>query len=311
VNATPRRGPEPVRALGLDLGGTQIKVAVLEVGGAAPVVVATETHATEAEAGPYVVVDRLGSIGADAVAAHGPVATIGLGVPGLFDERDGTIVLFPNLPGRWPGHPVRGPLSTRLGMPVALVNDARAFTLAESRLGAGAGASTVICVVLGTGVGGGLVIDGRLRFGPNGRAGEVGHQVVVPDGPPCGCGNRGCVEAVANAAALTSLGGRATAAEVVAAARDGERRALDALAVVAGHLGHGLANLVTVLMPDRIVVGGGIADAGELLLGPLRAEIARRSVLVSPESYRVVPAQLGAHAGAVGAALWGAERPTV
>jgi glucokinase len=298
------------RFLGLDLGGTNVKVAVLDAsGGGEPNVVTTDSHPTDAERGPDAVVDRLGEVAEKAAASWGPFEAIGLGVPGLFDAATGTIVLFPNLPGSWPGHAVRRPLEDRLGVPIAMINDARAFTLAESRLGAGAGCDTVVCTVVGTGVGGGIVVDGRLRFGPDGRAGELGHQVLVPDGPPCGCGNRGCVEPLANASALAFLGGRRTAAEVCAAARAGDPRAMTAVETVARHLGHGLANLVTVLMPERVVVGGGVAEAGELLLGPIRAEIARRAVLVDPASYEVVPARLGPFAGAIGAALWAVEAP--
>jgi len=296
------------RYLGIDVGGTNSKLAVLEVAGDRRVLLATATIST-GTGDPAEVIGRLADAGARLVAEHGPVAAAGAGVPGLFDEASGRIVLFPNLPPAWTGAPFGEPLAERLGLPVALINDARAFTLAESRMGAAAGCPTVVCLTLGTGVGGGVVIDGRLRFGPSGRAGELGHQVIDVDGPPCGCGNRGCVEAFAAGAALCRLGGQATPEAVYAAAAAGNERAAAAVATVIGRLAVGIANLVTVLWPERVVVGGGVAAAGERLFGPLRAAVAAASPLVDPAAYEIVPAALGPGAGAIGAALWAAEGP--
>ena len=193
-------------------------------------------------------------------------------------------------------------------MPVALINDARAFTLAESRMGAAAGCPTVVCLTLGTGVGGGVVVDGRLRFGPSGRAGELGHQVIEVDGPRCGCGNRGCLEAFAAGAVLCRAGGRETPEAVFAAAAAGDARAAAAVREAVGRLAVGIANLLTVLWPERVVVGGGVAGAGDQLFGPLRAAVAAAAPLVDPASYAIVPAALGPGAGAIGAALWARER---
>jgi glucokinase len=255
------------------------------------------------------VVERLAAAGAGLVAAHGPVAAAGVGLPGLFDAAEGRVVFLPNLPAAWTGHPVAGQLAGRLGVPVALCNDARAFTLAESRMGAAAGCATVVCLTLGTGVGGGVVVDGRLRYGPHGRAGELGHQVIQVDGPACGCGNRGCVEAFAAGPALAHLGGQASPEAVFAAAAAGDERAAAAVRTVVERLAVGIANLVTVLWPERVVVGGGVAAAGERLFGPLRAAVAAAAPLVDPGAYEVVPAALGPVAGAIGAALWARERP--
>jgi glucokinase len=294
------------RYLGIDVGGTNSKLAVLEAAGDRPDLLATATLATGG-GDPGEVLDRLAAGGARLAAGHGPVAAAGLGLPGLFDEASGRVVLLPNLPPAWTGRAVRGPLADRLGVPVALINDARAFTLAESRMGAAAGCATVVCLTLGTGVGGGVVVDGRLRFGPHGRAGEVGHQVIDPAGPPCGCGNRGCVEAFAAGAALCRLGGRPSPEAVFRAAAAGDERAGAAVQALAGRLAVGIANLVTVLWPERVVVGGGVAAAGEQLLGPLRAAVAGLTPLVDPAAYEIVPAALGPGAGAIGAALWARE----
>jgi glucokinase len=277
-----------VRYLGIDVGGTYSKLAVLEVAG-----------------DPDPPGDHPG--GPPDPPALVAAATIPTGPGGEPDDATGRIVLFPNLPPAWTGAAFREPLADRLGLPVALINDARAFTLAESRMGAAAGCPTVVCVTLGTGVGGGVVVDGRLRFGPSGRAGELGHQVIEVDGPPCGCGNRGCVEAFAAGAALCRLGGRATPEAVFAAAAAGDGRAAGAVQAVIGRLAVGIANLVTVLWPERVVVGGGVAAAGDRLFGPLRAAVAAAAPLVDPAAYEIVPAALGPGAGAIGAALWAGE----
>ena len=295
------------RLLGLDLGGTNIKSVVLEVDGDSIEVTAVGTAPTHADRGPAGVVDRLIEVGSEVIARDGPVAAVGLGVPGLFDRDEGTIELFPNLPGPWKGHPMRDPVAGGLGLDVTLVNDARAFSLAESTIGAGRGCSTVVCITLGTGIGGGIVIDGRLHLGAWGVAGEIGHQTVDPDGPLCGCGNRGCVEALAKAEALVELAGKSDAEEVYRTAVEGDADSLAAIDTVATWLGIGLANVVTILGPDRIVVGGGIAAAGDLALDPIRAVVRQRVTLVPSDQIEVVTADLGPTAGAVGAAL--AARP--
>ncbi len=176
------------RHLGLDLGGTNIKVAVLERSGVtdeAPRLVADGSVRTHAERGPDGVAAALIEAGRAAMAEHGPVETAGVGVPGLFDRATGRILLFPNFPGPWVQYPLRERLVEGLGMPVAFINDARAHTLAEARMGAGRGAATIAMLTLGTGIGGGLVIDGKLHLGATGTAGEIGHQTVEPRRPRC------------------------------------------------------------------------------------------------------------------------------
>jgi len=296
------------RHLGLDLGGTNIKISVLERAEATFRVVSTGLEATGAEGGPEVVTNNLVAAASAALEAE-DISTIGIGVPGLFDRDSGAIELFPNLPGDWAGYPLRSRIENALGRPIWMVNDARAFTLAEGTIGAGAGCRIVVCVTLGTGVGGGIMIDGRLHGGAFGVAGELGHQTIVPDGPLCGCGNRGCVEALTRAEVLASLAGKGSAEEVYASAADGDQRSLAAIRQVADYLGIGLANVVTLLGPDRIIIGGGIADAGDLILEPIRQAVRARVTLVPTESIHVVAASLGTTAGAIGAALAGVLRP--
>jgi len=291
------------RHLGLDLGGTFIKTAVLEIADGETAIVSTGSTRTDAEGGPRVVIERLIEAGKGAIAEHGPVATVGLGVPGLFDRESGTIELFPNLPGPWQGQPIRRPLEEALGLPVALINDARAFSLAEATLGAGRGCETVVCLTLGTGVGGGVVIDGKVRLGAWGKAGEIGHQIVQADGAECGCGNRGCVEALTKADVLTSLAGKETVEEVYRTAAAGDSRSVAAIETVADWLAIGLANTIATLGPDRIVIGGGIVAAGDAALEPIRRHVRSRVTLVPADEIQIVAAELGPMAGAVGAAL--------
>ncbi len=180
-----------------------------------------------------------------------------------------------------------------------MLNDARAFTLAEGRVGAGRGAHTLVCMTLGTGVGGGIMIQGRLHLGAWGVAGEIAHQTIVPDGPTCGYGNHGCAEALTRADVLAALAGRASAEEVYLGASEGDPRRREAVDTVAGYLGIALANCVAILGPDRIVVGRGIAAAGELVLGPIRDAVHQRVTLVPTDRI----AELGPTAGAIGVAV--------
>jgi glucokinase len=289
-----------LRLLGLDLGGTDIKLAVLE----GERVVHTDSAPTSSEdGGPPAVLRRIVELGRSA----GPIEAIGLAVPGLVD-RDGSAVLFPNLYGDWVGQPLAAPLAEEFGRQVALVNDGHAFALAEARVGAARGSADVICVVCGTGVGGGLVLGGRLHLGLEDRAGEIGHHTVFQDGELCGCGNRGCLETIAGSRAIARGAGKQRFADVLEAARLGERDSLAALERAGRMLGLAIANLTIFLTPERIVVGGGVAAAEELVLAPLRDELERRAGSVAPlHLIEVVPAALGPFAGAIGAALHGGD----
>jgi glucokinase len=296
-------GEMTVKSLGLDLGATDVKLAVLD----GEQVVATGTAPTRSEEGPDAVLARLVEFGLGA----GPADAVGVAVPGQVD-RDGNALFLPNLHGSWTGVPIVEPLADGFGVPVAVLNDGHAFALAETRIGAARGAQDVVCVVCGTGVGGGLVLGGRLRLGMDDRGGEIGHMTVAADGPLCGCGNQGCVEAIAGARAIAQAAGKESFAAVLAAAQSGETAALAALERAGRHLGIAVANLAVVLTPERVVIGGGVAEAGELLLGPLRDEVVRRAGAVVPvERIEIVRAALGPFAGAIGAALHGADEAAV
>jgi glucokinase len=303
--------PRASRHLGLDLGATNLKWTVVELAGDTWRALDRGQVPTRVAAGPDGIVAQLGEMGRSAMAAWPGIVTAGVGIPGLYDPRAGTTRFLVNLPGDWDGRPVVAPLGAVLGLPIALINDARAFGLAELRLGAGRGASSMVGLTLGTGVGGVIAIDGRVHQGHDGTAGEIGHQTIDPDGPSCNCGNHGCLEAFARADRIAEACGTATAAEAVERARAGDRAALDGLERVGRYLGIGIANMITVISPDRVIIGGGVSAAGELLLASARDEIRRRVRTTSITQVEIVIAELGTWAGAIGAAVHGAEQAVV
>ena len=291
--------------VGLDLGGTNIKAVVLEGLGESiqPTPIFRQTTPTEAEGGPQHVSDRLVKIVTEIKASIGEIETIGLGVPGLFDGDGGTIEFLPNLLGAWKGFQIVAATGSRMGTDPVLINDARAFALAEGTLGAGKDAAVMLGIVLGTGIGGGIMINGRLHTGAYGMAGEVGHQTVLPDGPICGCGNRGCMEALARGDVVAAAAGVADTKALYAASAAGDPRAIEAIKTAAGYIAIGILNAVVLLGVDVVVIGGGIGSAGDVVLDPIREAVYERVTLASKDQIRIVQAALGPEAGAIGAAL--------
>jgi glucokinase len=306
---------------GIDLGGTEIKAAVVREDGA---VLGRRTVLTLALQGRDAVMERIAGLvewARDVAAPHAACA-IGVAVPGVLDAQTGRIELVANLTTDWNGFAMRDALARRTGAVAALMNDVRACTLGEATWGAGRPYTHFICVAIGTGIGGGVVIDGRIVGGSRGAAGEIGHMTQVPDGLPCGCGNHGCLETVAAGPALmraartaiaggdraleTACGGEPTPAALARAATAGNETARRIYADAGRQIGQALGSLVCVLNPQAIVVGGGVAGAGDLLLEPMRREIAARSAVFSPArgGVEVVPGALGSDAGAIGAAAW-------
>ncbi|HEY7023543.1 MAG TPA: ROK family protein [Candidatus Limnocylindrales bacterium] len=295
------------RHLGLDLGGTNVKWVVAEQSGDDWMIVDQGEVPTLAARGPDAVIERLAGVGATAIVRSPGVTSVGIGVPGLYNPSDGTTRLLINLPGDWKGKPMASEVSRALRLPTHLINDARAFGLAELRLGAGRGASSMVGLTLGTGVGGVMAIDGRVHQGHDGTGGEFGHQTIDPDGPWCACGNRGCVEAFARADQIAAACGTETAEEAFERARAGDERAMRGVNDIGRYLGIGISNMVVGITPDRVVIGGGVAAALDLLLPPIQAELRRRVHVTSLDRVDIVPAQLGVWAGAIGAAIHGAE----
>lgn len=291
--------------LGLDLGGTNIKIAVIEKSGTTWKVIKEDDVPTEADKGPAHVVARLAELAAKSRKEFSDLSGVGVAVPGLFND-DGTIELFPNLIGNWRGFQALEPIRSSTNLPTAIINDARAFTLAEAIMGAALGKRTVACFVIGTGVGGGIVIDGKIHLGSNGAAGEIAHQIIKFDGPICGCGAQGCAETLTNSFAIAKLAGTKTAEEAYRNALAGDKKAIDAFKEVAYWIAITLTNIMVVLAPDAIVIGGGVAQAGEILLDEIRDAMKKRAHLYPESSINIVPATLGFYAGSVGAALYGA-----
>lgn len=292
------------RHLGIDLGGTNLKWAVIDD---EPRLVKTGRVPTDTREGERSVLNQMIEVARSAISDPGMrITSVGIGTPGVLDSEAGVTIFISNIPGQWKEFPVVEEITKATGLPARLINDARAFTLAEHALGAGRGADSMLGITLGTGVGGGLILDGRLFLGYRGNAGEFGHQTILPDGPRCGCGNFGCLEALAKADAIAMACGHPSVEESVAAARAGDRRAQKGLRDAGRYLGIGAGNVIALLTVARIVIGGGVAAAGDMLFDPIREELVRRVRITDASRIKVLPAELDIWAGAIGAALFAA-----
>jgi glucokinase len=308
--------------VGVDLGGTNISVGVVAADGSS--VRAERTIETRASAGADAVVARIVSqvLGAldEADVPRDAVLGVGIGAPGPLDRATGIVRITPNL--GWSEFPLRARVAEGTGLPTALENDANCATLGEWWTGAARGARHVVGVTLGTGIGGGLILDGRLFHGASDVAGEIGHMTIEVDGRWCGCGNHGCLEAYASGSAIAARAREAladgrpsamrdlaggdlaalTTAHVYGAAAGGDAAARAIVAETARYLGTGIASLLNVFNPDVVVIAGGVTQAGDALLGPVREEVARRAFRAATDACRIVPATLGRGAGVIGAA---------
>lgn len=309
--------------IGIDIGGTKIAAAVVDTGGA---VIARRQVPTESDE-PGAIVSAILKVAREMKAAAPAAVAAGVGAAGLVDVARGVILGAPNLAYR--NVPVRDTLQDRLGLPVIVDNDANVAALAEALHGAGRGAGDQIMITVGTGIGGGIIIGGHIYRGHYGVGAELGHMVIDPDGPVCGCGNRGCWEAVASGTAigrlarqrveggagtdlLAAVGGdiEAITGELVGeSAVAGSPFAQDVVGAIGRLLGIGLASIVNIFDPEVIVIGGGAAaGTGELLLAPARESMTARVLGPSWRTpVRVVPALLGNDAGVVGAAALARE----
>jgi len=302
----------------VDLGGTKIACAFAGSDGK---ILGEETVPTDAHEGPEAVLRRMAEL-TSALAAqvgHQPAA-LGMGVPGLVDLGPGVTKFLPNLPGQWRDVPVRDILSPLVGCPVYLLNDVRTATLGELTFGHGRTAETMVFFALGTGIGGGVAVDGKLRLGPLGAAGELGHHTVLPDGPLCGCGNHGCVEALASGPAITAEGVRLmligqaprlheivqgdvsliSPRTMAEAAEAGDAAIRGAIVRAAQYLGIAVSNVVVTLHPDLIVLGGGVAGIGSLLFDAVRQAMQSRVRMFPVDDIRIERSLLGEKAGMLG-----------
>jgi glucokinase len=304
---------------GIDLGGTTITAGMASADGT---VLARRNIATQSEDGPDAVLERMARLVEGlAKETQSTPSAVGVGVPGLVDLATGTTRFLPNLATQWRDIPVAQFLTQRLHCPVRVLNDARAAALGELKFGLGRSARSMAFFTLGTGIGGGVVIDGKLLLGPLGAAGELGHQTILPNGPLCGCGNRGCLESLASGPAImaagirllrsgmapnlhTLVGGDAnqvTPRSMAAAAASGDTAVRDVLLESATFLGIGVANVVTALHPDLVVLGGGVAEIGELLITHVRQVVRQRVRMFPVDDVRVEKSAVGDGAGLLGA----------
>jgi glucokinase len=303
--------------LAIDIGGTKLAAGVVDTDGRMLSRGEVPTLATE---GLEPVLGRIVGLGRELLSrpeiAGVRVQRIGVGCAGPVDIKAGLVFRPPNLPG-WTRVPLTDHLQRSLGLPTVLENDANAAALGEFRYGAGKGARSIFYITVSTGIGGGIILDGKVWHGLKDAAGEVGHMTVCPDGPICGCGNRGCLEAmssgpsIARRARETVAAGRQTrlseiskptSADVVRLAQDGDPVAGEVWAEAVKYLGIGVAAVITILAPERVVIGGGVTKAGDYLFRPLREQVRQRVKLVPVESVPILPAALGPDVGILGAA---------
>lgn len=308
--------------IGIDLGGTKISTALVDTVGK---IIARDYGETLATEGQKAVIERMVDavhrVMEEAGIAPSQVTAVAVGSPGPIDSRAGLLTAPPNLPG-WKNVPLKRLIEEALGIVTFLENDANAAALGEHRFGAGRGVQDMIYVTASTGIGGGLILNGQVYSGTTGAAGEIGHITVLPWGPYCGCGNRGCLEALASGTAIAREGRelvqrgvptliadlaqgnpeQVTAKLVAEAADKGDIEAQEILAEAMTYLGVGMASLVNIFNPELIVIGGGLANMGERLFGPVRRAIERRAFPAVAGVVRVVPAELGDDVGVLGAA---------
>lgn len=279
-------------AAGVDVGGTKCLAVLLDEGGN----VVSQARISTPHA------DVLADSIVELVQGLGNFDSLGIGVPGLITS-EGVVRSSPNMPSAIE-LPLREQLEARVNTKVWVENDATCGALGEWKHGAGMGSRDMWMVTLGTGIGGGLVSGGILQRGSQGFAGEIGHMVVDPQGPPCPCGKRGCWERYASGSGLAFLGGSDSGESVITAARAGDKTALDVIDRFANWVALGLANLANITDPDTIVIGGGLSQAADVIMSPIGEWF--NKLLYAPEhrhhaALRV--AELGEHAGAIGAAL--------
>lgn len=316
--------------IGIDLGGTKINGLILQDDNPKPVVqkkISTEGH-EGADAVIVRIADLCKELCGHASIMLNDVTSIGVGVPATIDYQKGETLLVPNIPGEWYGKPVESELEALINCPVWLINDARAFTLAESKFGAGKGYEVVVCFTLGTGIGGGIAINDKLHMGLSGNAGEFGHLTVHVDGPPDGSNTPGAIEVYGSGPAMTAAAIKAviqgidtvigdlvdhdlnkiSPRTIMQAAEQGDEVALRILDDAGKHLGAGVANVVTILAPHCVVFGGGVSALGGWILNPIKKSLAIYNNTIDLDQLAIKTAELGDDAGAIGAAVWAHQR---
>jgi len=312
--------------IGIDLGGTNLRAAIADTDTGQ--VFHQRKCPTQAAEGQEAVIQRIIQLIRELVQIEGvspeTIKGVGIGVPGTPNIDTGVIRFLPNLPGKWLNVPLQAIIERQLQLPVALINDVRAITLGEWTFGAGRGSDTVVCLAIGTGIGGGVVVNGQFHLGIGGTAGEFGHQVVEVDGLSCGCGGKGCLELYASGPAIAAMGvkevmhGHTTrigelvnhdlnqinVGTIVEAAKEGDQVAKEILQRAGTYLGIAVGNILGVISPQKVIFAGGVSAAGDLLLAPILQTVKERVHVIPVEKVQFVFAELGIDSGLIGAALW-------
>lgn len=308
--------------IGIDVGGTNVKIALVDSDGK---IGYSNTIPTRAEMGYEYTINNMKQAIRDLMTetklSAKDIEGIGFGLPGQVDFKSGIVRLITNIPG-WVEIPLAKMIEDEFHIPTRIDNDVRCAALGELNFGAGKGCENLICITVGTGIGSGLIINGKLVRGASNAAGEIGHiKLQMHDGPICGCGDTGCLEAFASGPSIVAMaeeyilggkstkyremanGGAITPFIVAEAAKAGDPVARRIFTRMGEYIGIGMASVVNLLNPERIIVGGGVADAGDILLTPLKETIKKRAMKIAGETVQVVPAQLGNTAGVIGASL--------
>lgn len=312
------------KRIGIDVGGTNVKIALVDKSGK---IIYSNSVPTYAKMGYEYTVNNIKQAIKDLMKETNTTAKdidgIGFDFPGQVDYKTGVVKLAPNIPG-WVNVPIAQMIEEEFHIPTRIDNDVRCAALGEMKFGAGQGCGNFVCITVGTGIGSGLVVNGQLVRGASNAAGEIGHiKLQMKDGLICGCGDTGCLEAYASGPSIVAMaqdyikGGKSTKFREMAAAEGGEitpymvakaAEAGDPVAkrifeIVGEYIGIGLTSVINLLNPEKVIIGGGVAEAGDLLLNPIRKTIKERAMVVAGSAVEIVPAQLGNSAGVIGASM--------
>lgn len=312
------------KRIGIDVGGTNVKIALVDDNGK---IIYSNSVPTYAKMGYEYTVNNIKQAIKDLMketnTTPSDIEGIGFDFPGQVDCKTGVVKLAPNIPG-WVNVPIAQMIEDEFHIPTRIDNDVRCAALGELKFGAGRGCENFICITIGTGIGSGIVINGKVVRGATNAAGELGHiKLQMNGGPICGCGDTGCLEAFASGPAIVAMaqdyikggkstkfremaaveGGEITPYMVAKAAEEGDPVAKRIFEIVGEYIGIGLTSVINLLNPERVIIGGGVAESGELLLGPIRKTIKERAMVVAGNAVEIVPAQLGNSAGVIGASM--------
>lgn len=309
------------KRIGIDVGGTNVKIALVDDGK----IIYSNSVPTYAQMGYEYTVNNIKQAIRDLMKETETTAAdikgIGFDFPGQVDYKTGVVKLAPNIPG-WVNVPIAQMIEEEFHIPTRIDNDVRCAALGEMNFGAGKGCQNFVCITVGTGIGSGLVVNGQLVRGAANAAGEIGHiKLQMKDGPICGCGDTGCLEAFASGPSIVAMAqdylksgkstkfremagdGEITPYIVAKAAEAGDPVAKRIFTIIGEYVGMGLVSVINLLNPEKVIIGGGVAEAGDLLLEPIRKTVMERAMVVARESVEIVPAELGNSAGVIGASM--------